>query len=216
MLFRYRIVFTCFLSIILIVGCKREESDTFIIASLDPGIPEVLLLPCPLLVSRHTVDGNKEVKTTVLTLYTDSFGKINQRFNLTKPRRKEFYEIEPLETMWQLPVGDASMPLTAGIENNITFTVKPKWRYYVYLVDSSGKYEPIHFGCLHTMSKNYVGINKTFDSFPQFGTQSITVSAPSYSFINVYVSLRDRGSSKIIERKWTFNSMPVRSLWIKF
>lgn len=206
-----------FYSIFLFIffGCKREEFDTSIIASMNSGIKKDLVMPCPIVIYKHSVKHSKVHKDYVTTIYTDSFGSINKHFDLTNPKNKEYYTAELLESLWQLPT-DNEKVIKAGFENNLVFNVKPKWRHLVYLIDSSGIYQPCPFVCTNSLTKNYTIEKNYFKIFPKYGTEIMVISAPSFSHIFITLNLFDPVKERRITMNKVYNSETTGDIWIKF
>jgi hypothetical protein len=206
---------TLFLISLLLGSCKKEEFNTQINISLNSGIRTLKTSPTPILITSTLVDMNKEYKKVIQTIYTDSFGRYSNTINIKKPGNREFYKIEPEETLWILPLYEPQN-LTAGFENNIVFDIAPKWRKFIYLTDSSGIFKPEQIHSLHNRSRNYAGILYNIDSFPKNSRQEYLITAPSDSYISVILSLRNIDTKKLEIRNYKYNANNHNTIWINF
>lgn len=192
-----KLILSLILTVVIFNGCKREEFNTQINFSLDSDIPVLKTAPTAVLITKSFIDMNKVYRHVVKTIYTDSFGNFSTSVKLLKPKKKEFYKIEVEESIWFKPLSEPQ-ELTAGFVNNINYRVVPKWRKYVNLEDSSGKYLPYNMLVINNLSRDYAGIIYRIDSFPQFSSNRYMITAPSDSYITVYLNLIDRTTKNLI------------------
>jgi hypothetical protein len=182
---------------------------------MSSGIKNLKVNPCKVVVYREYLkDGIFNSKGLIDTFYTDSFGNFTTLISLSKPRKNEYYSAELIESKWQLPIS-GKHTIIAGINNNIGFGIKPKWRHLVTLEDSSGKYKLESYECFNSETKSYRQFEQ-FDSFPKFGQNFFTTSSPSYSHIFLSLGLRSRNTKEFKEIKKVFDSERYNAIWVKF
>lgn len=210
-----KLILSLILMVVIFNGCKREEFNTQINFSLDSGIPTLKTAPTAVLITKSFIDMNKVYRHVVKTIYTDSFGNLSTSVKLLKPKKKEFYKIEVEENLWIVPLWEPQ-EITAGFVNTIKYRVAPKWRKYVNLEDLSGKYLPKYMLAINNLSRDYAGISYPIDSFAQFSNSRYMITAPSDSYITVYLNLIDRATKKPDNRKYKFNANTSNNIWIRF
>jgi len=159
-------------------------------------------------------DGVPNSKQFIDTIFTDSFGNVSKFLSLAKISKNQYYTAELVETKWQLPYS-GEHNIIAGIENNIGFGIKPKWRYSVTLEDSSGKYALDAYSCYNSLTKSYFQ-NESFDSFPKFGQNFFYTSSPTYSHIIIILYLHSRTTHVYKEIKKAYDSEKSYNIWLKF
>lgn len=204
-----------FIVLSLLYGCKKEEFKTKILIQFDSGFRNLKVEPTPILITSYFVDMNKEYRKVLHTIYTDSFGNYQNTIQVKKPGKKEFYKIEMEESLWLLPL-NSSQEFTAGFENEITFRVLPKWRNFIVLNDTSGKFKPYGLSIKHNLSTNYQGINYQIKDFPALSNQSYLMTAPTDAFITVNLSLININNNKAESKTYKFNSNTSNNIWVNF
>jgi hypothetical protein len=181
------------------------------------NINNLSVLPCRVIVKAQRLEDNVPYSSWVIdTIYTDSFGNASKMISMSKLKKHEFYTAELLESKWQVPHANQDTKyIIAGIKNEITFGIEPKWRRNIVITDSSGEFEPTSLVCYHSRTTSFYQ-TETIDSFPRFGQKLIYGSGPSDSHIYIELNLVSRTTKARTRIKHTYDSEKYTNIWINF